>query len=70
VGQSNYYSEYRVVNYDILLQGENMSGPYTIILEEDDMELLHDDYTCVEAVVEKIVEQAKSQGYVPPETST
>lgn len=44
-----------------------MDGVYTILLSEDDMALLHEDYSCVEAVVEKIIQQAKHQGYKPPE---
>jgi len=38
---------------------------YAIILTEDDLTLLdQEDYSCVEVVVEKILEQAKTKGYV------
>ncbi len=44
-----------------------MSGIYTIMLNDEDLELLHEDYSCVEPVIDKIIEQAKHQGYKPPE---
>lgn len=39
---------------------------YAIILTEEDLNDLHDDYSMVEVVIEKIVKQAETKGYVAP----
>jgi hypothetical protein len=39
---------------------------YAIILTKEELDDLHDDYSMVEVVVEKIVKQAQLKGYVPP----
>jgi len=40
---------------------------FKIILNEEDVDNLTYDYMCVEATVEKILRQAKEQGYIDPE---
>ena len=62
-----------LISYDLMRKrgvGEKLMDTFSILLSKEDLDSLHDDYSMVEGVVEKIVEQAKNQGYIPPEEST
>ena len=40
---------------------------YNIVLTEEDIDNLTYDYSCVEGVIERILKQAKQEGYLDPE---